>query len=224
LDWFGFQIYAAIDAYSRYITWIYVGTTAHTAVSVLKQYLDTIEELGIHPQRLRSDRGTETPMVADAHYQIALKLRTSVSLNDCFFFGTSVANQRIESWWGQITKGALYRWRVRLYTLCAMNILISRQLYFEKLEQEGLWSKGSLADRISLIAIYMPIIRSDVQSFVHNWNIHKIRKQKNRPNGVFGQPIKLYNWPGEGVRNYGTPVPKEMLQPFQAELEGFGEF
>ncbi len=36
LDWFGFQIYAAIDAYSRYITWIYVGTTAHTAVSVLK--------------------------------------------------------------------------------------------------------------------------------------------------------------------------------------------
>src|SRR6266487_1851936 len=79
------------------------------------QYLDPVEELGIQPQILRSDRGTETPMIADAHYQIALKLRTSITLKDCFFFGTSVANQRIESWWGQITKRALYRWRVRFY-------------------------------------------------------------------------------------------------------------
>ncbi len=87
-----------------------------------------------------------------------------------------------------------------------------------------MWAKGSLADRIALIAIYMPIMRSEIQAFVHNWNIHKIRKQNDRPNGVFGQPIKLYNWPSEGVRNYGTPVSKEILQPFQAELEGFGEF
>src|SRR5208282_1711669 len=127
LDWFGFQIYAAIDAYSRYITWIYVGIIAHTAVSVLKQYLDTVEELGIQPQILRSDRGSETPMVADAHYQIALKLRTSITLKDCFFFGTSVANQRIESWWGQITKRALYRWRVRLYTFSTNNNYANRQ-------------------------------------------------------------------------------------------------
>lgn len=87
-----------------------------------------------------------------------------------------------------------------------------------------MWSRGSIADRIALTAIYMPIMRREVQAFVHNWNIHKIRKQSNRPNGVFGQPIKLYNWPGKEVRNYGTSVSREILEPFQAELEGFGEF
>jgi hypothetical protein len=37
LEPFGIKIYATIDGYSRYIVWIYVGITARTAVSVLRQ-------------------------------------------------------------------------------------------------------------------------------------------------------------------------------------------
>jgi hypothetical protein len=33
---FGFQVYAAVDAYSRYIIWIYIGRSATIAISVLK--------------------------------------------------------------------------------------------------------------------------------------------------------------------------------------------
>ncbi|OJJ07710.1 hypothetical protein ASPVEDRAFT_46950 [Aspergillus versicolor CBS 583.65] len=40
---YGIEIYAAIDAYSRYIIWIYVGISSRTAVSVLRQFLDTLE-------------------------------------------------------------------------------------------------------------------------------------------------------------------------------------
>ena len=39
---YGIEIYACIDAYSRYIIWIYVGISAGTAVSVGRQYLSTI--------------------------------------------------------------------------------------------------------------------------------------------------------------------------------------
>jgi hypothetical protein len=42
---YGIEIYGAIDAYSRYIIWIYVGISGRTAISVLRQYLDTVELL-----------------------------------------------------------------------------------------------------------------------------------------------------------------------------------
>ena len=38
----GIQIYAAIDVYSRYIMWIYVGISGRTALSVLSQYIQTV--------------------------------------------------------------------------------------------------------------------------------------------------------------------------------------
>lgn len=32
------NLYAAVDAYSGYVVWVYDGVTSHTAVSVLRQY------------------------------------------------------------------------------------------------------------------------------------------------------------------------------------------
>jgi len=49
------KIYAAIDAYSRYIPWIYCGISGRTGVSVLKQYLDVVSQTGYYPWFLRSD-------------------------------------------------------------------------------------------------------------------------------------------------------------------------
>ena len=115
LQHWGFHIYCGIDAYARYVPWVYVGIDAATPVSILKQYLDTAEATGIVPQFLRADRGSETPMCADAHYNINCELRgDGICLGECFIFGTSTANQRIEAWWRQISKSWLYRWRVVL--------------------------------------------------------------------------------------------------------------
>ena len=51
-------------------------------------------------------------MCANAHFQLALKEDPMIQLQDCFMYGTSTANQRIESWWGQLSKGQLILWRV----------------------------------------------------------------------------------------------------------------
>ena len=66
----GIEIYAAIDAYSRYIIWIYVGISGRTSVSVLHQYLVALRTDGWLPYGLRSDYGTETVLIADAHHQL----------------------------------------------------------------------------------------------------------------------------------------------------------
>jgi hypothetical protein len=114
LQFYGIEIYAAIDAYSRYITWIYVGISSRTAISVLIQFLTTLRTEDIHPQHIRSDRGAETLLLAAAHHAFMKKHDPAMLFADCYWFGTSTANQRIEAWWAQLTAGMLFRWRVSL--------------------------------------------------------------------------------------------------------------
>ena len=112
LDPYGIEIYAAIDAYSRYVIWIYVGVSALTAVSVLRQYLDGMKAVRQQPQILRSDHGKETMLIASAHWQFHRTREPSVPLEEVYYFGTSKENQRIEGWWPNLSKTALPYWRV----------------------------------------------------------------------------------------------------------------
>ncbi len=65
---YGFDIYAGIDAYSRYIVWFYVGVSANTSYDILAQYLQIVKSQGDISLTIRADRGTETPLLAGAHY------------------------------------------------------------------------------------------------------------------------------------------------------------
>jgi hypothetical protein len=113
----GIEIYAAIDAYSRYIPWFYCGISGRTTVSVAKQYVEVLQKTGKQPHFLRSDRGTETMMCANAHWQLSQCHDVDIAFKDCFMYGTSTANQRIESWWSQLSKGQLIMWRVSVISL-----------------------------------------------------------------------------------------------------------
>jgi hypothetical protein len=66
LEAYGFEIYAAIDGYSRFVIWIYVGISARTAISVYRQYLDCINSNSFLPRIERADLGSETPIMRDA--------------------------------------------------------------------------------------------------------------------------------------------------------------
>lgn len=57
LSRFEFEIYAAIDAYSRYIVWCYIRISNRTAVSVNKQYLWLLRQTLHMPKLIRSDKG-----------------------------------------------------------------------------------------------------------------------------------------------------------------------
>lgn len=105
----GIEIYGMIDAYGRFVTELYCGISNDCAVSVLRQYIDCVTDLGYGPLHIRSDRGVETPMIADAHYQLHKATaieegRTPYEFSDVYWFGTSTANQRIEAWWAQLAK------------------------------------------------------------------------------------------------------------------------
>jgi len=122
LNW-GIDIYAAIDGFSRRIIWINVGTASNTQVSVARQYLQAIKARGIRPRIIRSDRGSETAMMADMHYSLEVQYRTQhfhhnqdahpLPLRVCYLYGKSTTNQRIESWWLRLITAQTGSWVVR---------------------------------------------------------------------------------------------------------------
>jgi len=101
-----------IDAYSRYIIWIHVGISTRTAVAVLRSYLDHLSERRTLPYTIHSDRGTETHMMANAHCQLHQELNPDTTWSDHYWYGTSTANQRIESWWRHMSKDQTIAWKV----------------------------------------------------------------------------------------------------------------
>ncbi|KAL4933488.1 uncharacterized protein BDV17DRAFT_252101, partial [Aspergillus undulatus] len=199
---YGIEIYAAIDAYSRYVIWIYVGISSRTAVSVLRQFLDTLQITQQQPRFVRSDRGTETVLLAEAQHKLQKSLHPEIPISDCYLYGTSTANQRIEAWWLQLTRSIIFRYRI----------------YFHSLQEEGHYSRDTLSDQIALYAIYMPLLRVQITSFVRTWNNHHIRKQRNRPHLVTGRPFMNYNFPAEDIQDYGLQFDPELLQALQDDV------
>lgn len=119
---FGFQVYAGIDAHSRHIVWFYIGVSSTTQRSIVGQYLEVIKQRGIMPNIIRSDRGVETALVAGAHFFLAQPRirvddsgqRRDLRFRECWVYGKSINNEKIESWWLRLYKGTVEPWRVGL--------------------------------------------------------------------------------------------------------------
>ena len=79
---YGIDIYGAINAFSRRIIWINVGPASNTQVSVARQYLQAIRVLGIRPRRIRSNRGSETAIMADMQYSLEVHHRSRLFNHD----------------------------------------------------------------------------------------------------------------------------------------------
>ncbi|EXL39130.1 hypothetical protein FOCG_18251 [Fusarium oxysporum f. sp. radicis-lycopersici 26381] len=213
---YGFEIYAAIDAYSRNIIWFYVGHSATTALSVLKQYLAACDTYGFRPWFLQADRGSETPLVAAAHWNFALAAGGCVEWNgqvfqqgkrlkDSYKAAPSTKNVKIEGWWE------------RMLHVC------SRQWvdYFGELARDGDFDGSMLEDQIAIYAVFEGVLRQELFDFVEAWNLHKIRLQKNRPHVVHGQPWMNYHYPDpDKACNWGIPIDRQVLGEMLRPLAG----
>ncbi|KAE8413953.1 hypothetical protein BDV36DRAFT_286580 [Aspergillus pseudocaelatus] len=192
----------SIDTYSRYIVWIYIGISNQTAVSIAQQYLQTVKTQNLLPQVIHADRGVETPLMAAAHYQLVEKTQPGIEFNKCFRYGTSTANQRIEAWWGQLTKSSIYRWRK----------------YFQRLTATKSYNEHLYSDKIAILAIYIPIIRYSIHEFARLWNIHSIRRQPKRPYSISGKPVQLYFFLSNNIQDHGIEPDTEILEDLNTKI------
>ena len=110
---YGIQIYAMVDGYSRYVTTIFIGLLATCGISILKQYLDAVvANNNTRPQFIRSNGGTETMLMGNAHWQLEQFDNPNATFESVYYYGTSKSNSRIESWWEELTSGQTKQWQV----------------------------------------------------------------------------------------------------------------
>jgi hypothetical protein len=210
---YGIEIYAAVDAYSRKIIWFYCGSSNRTQLSVLNQYLRAVKARGVYPSFIRTDKGTETILLADAHFSFYIEAAllenwpdeeyAAVRINDCYIYGPSTRNIRVEGLWRQQRYTATGSW-------------IS---YFKLLSLRGLFEQ-TVVDKVVLLFIFMPIIRSELQTFVDTHNAHPIRAQPKRAHHVAGVPDELYS---DLSRQCGFSPNPEVLADWESQVAHYGE-
>ena len=128
--------------------------------------------------------------MAHAHLLLQQVYELDLKIQQCYMFGTSTANTRIESWWPQLLKSCTGKW----------------VQYFRTLRGTGKYVQDNLTDRIALLAVYFPTLRTEITYYVDNWNTHAIRKQPNCSRSVQGKPYNLFYHPKEGIKNFGLSL------------------
>ena len=89
--------------------------------------------------------------MAQAHLQLLQAYDPEIEIKNCYMYGTSTANQRIEAWWAQLTRTILNKWIV----------------YFRTLRETSQYSKDVLSDQIAIFSIFFPTIHTEVTAFVN---------------------------------------------------------
>jgi endoglucanase Acf2 len=73
--------------------------------------------------------------------------------------------------------------------------------FFSYLQTHGLYESEVLEDRIVFLFIFIPILRSEINTYIETWNENRIRPQSHRANHIAGIPNELYT--DEAIRRYG---------------------
>ncbi len=91
------EIVRKINAYSRYVSWIYIDISACTEVSVYRKYLNIVNDLQYMFVIIRFDRKTETTLMTQAHFELicsVFNVRTNLFLKErqttfkqCYYYG-----------------------------------------------------------------------------------------------------------------------------------------
>ncbi|KAJ8317348.1 hypothetical protein KUTeg_005252 [Tegillarca granosa] len=159
-----------------------------------------IEDNGYCPEILRGDRGTENDNARQIQTFFHYMQQNTTSLHNCFLYGKSTANQRIESFWRQLRSQKLEFW-------------IS---FFHELKESGHFNGDRLEKEIVRF-VFMDILQAELDEFSLLWNIHTIRKSTN-DQLCHGRPVTMYTTPTlYDTRDYSVPVERVLIEACREE-------
>lgn len=101
---FGIAIRGCIDGFSRKIMWLRCGKSNNDPEIIAQNYIQCVSEFGVVPMHLRTDCGTENGLMAALHCSLRSVHSDEFAGARSHMYGTSLSNQRIESWWSSFRK------------------------------------------------------------------------------------------------------------------------
>jgi len=159
---YGLVIHAAIDGFSRLITYLKCSDN-NRAETVLSYFMDATEEYGI-PSRIRTDYGGENIGL----WRFMLHNRGQG--RGSYIAGSSVHNCRIERLWRDVHNSVVSKFKC----------------IFHSLEHLGVLDIENPTDRFCLHYVYLPRINADLEAFRLGWNSHALSTEGNR------SPLQLF--------------------------------
>lgn len=202
LKQFGFAVHAAIDGFSRKILWLYVGKTNNNPQIIAKFFIDFVKRIEGMPRIIRGDRGTENVLVRDI--QVALRWHHDDAFRryKSFLYGRSVANQRIEAWWGQLRRMSANYWM---------------QL-FSRMKDNGSFDNSNPIHVDCIRLCFNRLIQRDFDRVVQEWNQHLIRSRRYR--NLREIPDVMYFTPEVfQTRDYKMPLNASMEELAEVERQ-----
>lgn len=182
---FGFPIHGAIDGFSRRILWLEVGPSNNNPQIIARYFLDTVEQLGGCPQRCRCDLGTENTVIEEI--QVLFHALSNYEIvRNCFLYGKSTSNQRIEAWWSILRRQNADWW---------IN-------FFKDLRQSNLFNDADPLHVECIRYCFMDVLQKELNQVVIQWNQHTMQVKKNNESPG-GKPDILFFVPDScGTRDY----------------------
>ena len=158
-------------------------------------FVQTAEQFGGYPCRVRTDCGTENVTVA------AIQAFVTGS-TDTHVYGTSPGNQRIEAWWSFFQRNRS-QWWLEL---------------FQNLEEFGAFHSSCIQETECIWYCFMNIIQEDLDAVRQQWNTHRIRPSAGArcPAGI---PDELFYLPPSSAVDCLRTDVVQLPMELQDELE-----
>jgi hypothetical protein len=124
--------------------------------------------------------------------------------DECYVYGRSVHNQRIECYWS----GFIRQWAARW------------QEIFRDIERAGYFIKNDKMDQMAMVYVFMPIIHEEVETHRRGYNSYPIRR--NRLSGMpAGAPEDSYVL-ADPTAEYSVRLDPSVIQSVRDDfLSGF---
>ncbi|XP_062515632.1 uncharacterized protein LOC134191084 [Corticium candelabrum] len=142
--------------------WLRASKTNNDPKVIAGYYFKSIREIGGCPRVVRADRGTENTTIAFVQPFLRHYGTDSLAKTKSFWYGKSITNQRIESWWGQLRKRCMQWW---------MN-------FFKDMQLSAKFNDSNPLHRMCKDALrfcFMDLIDNELQIVKQEWNKHTIR-------------------------------------------------
>lgn len=158
--------------------WLELGSTNKDPAIVSRYFLDCVQHAGGGPRVVRGDRGTENDYLCGIQRFLRRKSNDSFSGESSFMYGTSLSNQRMESWWSQLRRSNTDWWVP----------------FLREIKEQGLYDDSDPIHVQCMLYCFIPILRAELNLVMKLWNTHRIRASSNRESPP-GRPDVLYSMP-----------------------------
>ncbi|XP_065831019.1 uncharacterized protein [Oscarella lobularis] len=135
---FGFLIHGGIDGFSRRLMWLRLVGSNNNPLHIADLFLDCVFLNRCCPAVVRSDYGTENTLLSKMQMMLRDEGNDGLAGGRSHQFGKSAFNQRIESFWLQLS---------RTFTLYWSDQLQVHRIHFNKMNFTVELSSQTLSDR-----------------------------------------------------------------------------